>query len=92
MRCWDDEPEPEHEPEPGFNFHYYPSHQQYMDMIAIQQSNNFHNTDSFMDSSTPPSLPPPVQVSGSPSSSVAPVGNFDTISPPFIDFLGVGAT
>ncbi|KAL5761756.1 hypothetical protein ACOSP7_018020 [Xanthoceras sorbifolium] len=76
----------------GFDHHYHPP-SQYI-MMAMQQSNNFHNPDSFLDSTA--SIP---QVSGSceaSSSSVAPAGNRlvarHSIPPAFIDFLGVGAT
>ncbi|KAK4842701.1 hypothetical protein QYF36_026364 [Acer negundo] len=86
----------------GFNPHHHPQYM--MMMMAMQQSNNFHNPDSnFLDSTRASTTPP--QVSGNSnscfetsSSVVAPAGNsghFETTTinpPPFIDFLGVGAT
>lgn len=59
--------------------------------MAMRQSNN-HDVYSFLDSSTPA---PHVSAS-EPSSSAATesrvASHFETIPPPFIDFLGVGAT
>lgn len=70
----------------GFYSHYPPF------MLAMQQSGN-HNPYDYLE----PSATPTPQVSASePSSSSATetrVGSqFETIPPPFIDFLGVGAT
>lgn len=71
--------------ESGFSPHHPPF------LMAMRQSNN-HDVYSFLDSSTPA---PHVSAS-EPSSSAATesrvASHFETIPPPFIDFLGVGAT
>ncbi|KAK6922009.1 SANT/Myb domain, partial [Dillenia turbinata] len=94
-RSWD------HTTREELNFSgYYPYNQSIVAMSMLQhdqQSNNFHNhntspTSNFYSNArtTAPSN------SDRPSSSVPPESrvdsNFDTTAPPFIDFLGVGAT
>ncbi|KAK9277539.1 hypothetical protein L1049_007083 [Liquidambar formosana] len=86
-RSWD-RPKDEEPNMSGFNPHHHPSM-----MMAMQQS-NYHNPYNFTESNTASTL----QVSATdPSSSTVRenrvvASHYETIPPPFIDFLGVGAT
>ncbi|KAG7979282.1 hypothetical protein I3843_05G122500 [Carya illinoinensis] len=69
---------------------FYPYHPPFF--MAMQQSNS-HNPYSFLD----PSAPAPQVSASDPSSSASATesgvaNHFETVPPPFIDFLGVGAT
>jgi hypothetical protein len=73
----------------GFYSHHHPPF-----MMAMQQSSN-HNPYDFLEPSTAPTpqVSPTEQPSSSSAATETRVGShFETIPPPFIDFLGVGAT
>lgn len=87
-RSWDRSNEEVPQTVAGIHAHHHPPC-----MTAMQQS-NYHNLHSFSDSTV--SIIPKVSVGERPSSSSAVdkgvADHFETIPPPFIDFLGVGAT
>ncbi|XVF43135.1 hypothetical protein PTKIN_Ptkin02bG0016200 [Pterospermum kingtungense] len=87
--------------EPQIPAGLYPQQHSYMMMMAMQQSDQFLSSQSLTDStaSTTTTTTTTPHVSASePSSSVAggssshSHSHYETVPPPFIDFLGVGAT